>query len=69
MAKNALGISVGGGDRLRQAVEAQVRRAHRDELSKATDESQKARIEEMIQQKIREEMGRLASPHSLWGSL
>jgi hypothetical protein len=68
MDKDSLRISVGGEQRLREAVEAQVRRTYQDELSRATDELQMARIEEMIQQKIREEMERVASPHSLWGS-
>jgi len=61
MNKHALRISVGGQQRLREAVEAQMRQVHQDELSKATDESQKAKIEEMIQQKIRGEMERVTS--------
>jgi type III secretory pathway component EscR len=69
MKKDSLRISAGGEQRLREAVEAQARQAYRDELSKATDPSQKAMIEELIQQKIQKEMERVASPHSLWGSL
>lgn len=69
MNKDSLRISVGAEQRLFEAVEAQVRRAHQDKLSKATDPSQKASVEETIQQKIREEMNRVASPHSVWGSV
>jgi hypothetical protein len=59
MNKDQLRISAGGEQRLREAVEAQVRQAHQDELSRAADELQKARIEETIQQKIREELKRV----------
>ena len=68
MKRNPVGITSGGELRLRVAIEAQVRREHRDELAAATDKSQKASIEQKIQRKIKEEMKRVASPYSLWSS-
>ena len=68
MKRNALGIATGGKQRLRKAIEAQVRREHQDELSDAPDHWQKAAIEEKIEQEVKERMKRVASPHSLWSS-
>ena len=64
-----LGIAVGGERRLRKAVEAQVRQRHQEELAAATDHWQKVAIEEQIEREIEEEMQRVASPQSLWGTL
>jgi hypothetical protein len=69
MKKDSFGIADGGEQRLRDAVADQVRREFEAELSAAgEDPSQKAAVEQKIQQKIKDEMKRLASPYSLWGS-
>ena len=68
MKRNPVGITSGGEQRLHEAIEAQVRREHQDELAAATDKSQKASIEQKIQRKIKAEMKRVASPYSLWSS-
>src|SRR5205807_5101157 len=68
MKRNPVGITLGGEQRLHEAIEAQVRREHRDELAAATDKSQKASTEQKIQRKIKAEMKRVASPYSLWSS-
>ena len=68
MKRNPVGITSNGELRLHEAIEAQVRREHRDELAAAADKSQKASIEQKIQRKIKEEMKRVASPYSLWSS-
>jgi hypothetical protein len=68
MNKFTFQIAAGGERRLRQAVEAQVRRAHQDELSRATDDSQRAVVEATILRKMRDEMRRVSSPYSLWAS-
>lgn len=68
MNRDPLGIAEGGEQRLREAVEAQVRRAHHDELTAAPDHFQRTAIEEKIQQEIEEKMKRVVSPHSLWHS-
>ncbi len=49
MKRNALGIATGGTQRLRKAIEVQVRREHQDELSAAIDHWQKAAIEEKVE--------------------
>ncbi|MEK7674262.1 MAG: hypothetical protein AAB676_00325 [Verrucomicrobiota bacterium] len=66
--RDPFGIAAGGEQRLREAIEAQVRQKHQDELSAATDQSQEAAIEEKIQQEIKERMKQVGSPHSLWSS-
>ena len=68
MSKDSLRIAVGGERRLRKAVEAQIRQAHQNELSRASDGAQRASIEEQIQREIQQEMKRVASPYSLWSS-
>ena len=68
MKEKLFGIATGGERRLRKAIEAQVRRGHQAELAAATNPSQKSAIERKIQQEIKEEMKRVASPYSLWSS-
>ena len=53
---NLLGIAEGGEDRLRQAIEAQVRREHLDELAATNDHWKKADIEEKIKREIKERL-------------
>jgi len=66
MKRDLFGISIGGEQRLRKAVEIRIREQHRDELLAATDPPQKAAIEKRIKKEIGEQMKRLASPQSLW---
>jgi hypothetical protein len=49
MKRGSLPIVASGKKRLREAVEAQVRRTHHEELSKATNPLQKASVENTIQ--------------------
>ena len=65
---NPFGITEGGERRLQEAIEAQVRREHRDELAASTDKSEKIAIEEKIQQAAKQKMKRITSPYSLWYS-
>lgn len=60
------GIATGAERRLRQATETRIRAKHQPALAAATDRRQKTAIEDKIQQELREEMARIASPHSLW---
>ncbi len=69
MKRGSLPIVARGKKRLREAVEAQLRRTHHEELSKATNPLQKASVENTIQREIREEMKRVATPFSLWNSV
>lgn len=66
--KKLLGIAEGGEDRLRQAIEAEVRAKHKRELSADMDVSQRNVVERKIREEIAEEMKRVASPYSLWAS-
>ncbi len=68
MKQHLSGIAVGGERRLRKATEARIRAKHQGELTAAHSLQQKAAIELKIQQEVAEEMKRIASPHSLWGS-
>jgi hypothetical protein len=68
MRSSRTGIAIGGERRLRKAVEAQVRAQHQAELAACGNSAQKATIEEKIQREIAEELKRVASPYSLWGS-
>ena len=68
MKKHLFGIAVGGEQRLREATEARIQTKYQSELAAASGKQQKAAIKEKIQQEIREEMKRISSPHSLWGS-
>ena len=53
---NLLGIAEGGEDRLRQAIEDQVRREHQDELSATNDHWKKADLEEKTRREIKERL-------------
>jgi hypothetical protein len=64
--KHHLRISTGGRERLRHAVEEQVRREHQAELVAATDHWQRMAIEDKITREIKRRMKDLASPQSLW---
>ena len=64
--KNSLGISTGANERLRHAVEEQVRREHEAELAASTDYWQRMAIEAKIFQELKRRMKDLASPQSLW---
>jgi len=68
MKKDSFGIAIGGEQRLRKAIEAQVRLEHQLELDAVTDESQKSAIEKKIQQEVKERMKQVASRYSLWSS-
>jgi hypothetical protein len=68
MRMNSLGIAAGGERRLREAIEAQVRREHEEELAAATGHWEKAAVEAKIRREIKERLKRLASPHSLWSA-
>ena len=57
-----------GERRLLKATEDRIRAKYEGELAAATDKQHKAAIEEKIEKEIREEMKRIASPYSLWGS-
>jgi hypothetical protein len=62
MKRNPFGIAEGGEQRLRETIEAQVRQEHEAELSAATDDWQRAAIEEKIQRKIKDQMKRVLRP-------
>ncbi len=65
----SFGIVDDGEQRLRNAVIGQVRREFEADLTAAADDpSQKPAVEQKIQQKIEDEMKRVASPYSLWAS-
>jgi hypothetical protein len=61
-------IAVGGEARLREALEAKIRARYQRDLSWPSNREQKAEIEKKIQQELEQEMKRVASPYSLWGS-
>ncbi len=65
---NSLGIAEGAQDRLRRAIEAQVRQEHQEELSATNDLWKRASIEKKIKREIKERLKRVASPYSLWSS-
>jgi len=68
MKTNPFGIAIGGEQRSRQAIDAQVRREHEAELAATNDYWQKVAIEEKIQRKVEEQISRVSSPYSLWNS-
>jgi hypothetical protein len=68
MKAQQLAIAVGGEWRLRKATEAAIRTKYQRELAAASGRQQKAAIKKKIRQEFREEMKRIASPYSLWGS-
>ena len=65
----SLGIAEGGEDRLREAIEQQLRREHEEALSATTDYWQKVAIEKKIEDEVEKRMKQVASPYSLWSSL
>jgi hypothetical protein len=65
---NRLGIAVGGEQRLREAIEAEVRREYLEALAAEVDNSKRLAIEEKIKKEIKARMRRVASPYSLWCS-
>lgn len=62
------GIAEGGYQRLRKAIEAEVRKKHQPELDAVEDKLAKAAIEETIKREIKERMKEYNSPYSLWSS-
>ena len=66
MRRNGCGIAIGGEQRLRVAIEAEVRKKYEEQLAATTDHWVKISIEEQIQKEVNERMKRVASPHSLW---
>ena len=68
MKSKPLGIATGGEQRLREAIEAQVRRQYQGELAAAPNHLQQALVEQKIQREIKKQMHRVASPYSLWSS-
>ena len=63
------GIPIGGYERLRKAIEAEVRKKIHPELDAAPDKLAKAAIEETIKRGIKERMKDYDSPYSLWHSV
>ncbi len=68
MKKDLFRIAEGGEERLREAIEAKIRAKYQALLSTAGDRRQRAEIKEQIGREIEQEMKRIASPYSLWGS-
>ncbi len=66
--RTSTGIATGGERRLRKAVEARIRAKHQADLAACSTEAQNVALEEQIQREIKEELKRVASPYSLWGS-
>jgi hypothetical protein len=66
MKNKYLGIAEDGEERLREAIEAQLRQERKDELTVATEYWQKVALEVKIQREIKERVKRVASPYSLW---
>jgi hypothetical protein len=66
MKRNPIAIAVGGEQRLRQAIEAEVRREHQAELDAAVGWWQKCAIKAKIRGKIKRRIENVASPYSLW---
>ena len=65
----SLGISAGGGERLREAVAKQVRLEFKQELASTTELWARAALEKKIAAEVKRRMKGLASPQSLWGAL
>ena len=63
-----MGFVEDGPDRLREEIEAQVRRKLEIELLKATSYWQKVAIHLKIRKEVRERMKQMPSPYSLWNS-
>ena len=65
----SLGISAGGGERLREAVAKQVRLEFKQELASTPKHWARAALEKKIAAEVKRRMKGLASPQSLWGAL
>jgi hypothetical protein len=62
------GISAGGRERLRDAIDKQVRIEFEQELAATTEYWARADIEKKITDEIERRMKEIASPQSLWGA-
>ena len=63
------GIATGAYQRLRKAIEAEVRKKFQPDIDAAPDQLAKAAVEETIKRKIKERMKEYDSPYSLWHSV
>jgi hypothetical protein len=63
-----LGIVSDGRQRLRKAIEAQVRHDYQQELSSASNYWQRAEIEKKVGKEVENRLRRVGSPFSLWTS-
>jgi len=66
MKTNSLSFVSDGKERMREAVNAQVRGEYQKQLITARDFWQKVAMEKKIYREVRERMKRIASPYSLW---
>jgi hypothetical protein len=62
------GISEGGRERLRDAIDKQVRLDFQQELAATTEYWARAAVEKKIADEIERRMKDVASPQSLWGA-
>ena len=62
------GISEGGHERLRDAIDKQVRLDFQQELAATTEHWARAAVEKKITDEIERRMKEVASPQSLWGA-
>ena len=62
------GISAGGSDRLRAAIDKQVRIEFAQELAATTEYWARAAIEKKITDEVERRMKEIASSQSLWGA-
>jgi hypothetical protein len=63
-----LGISEGGRERLREAIDKQVRLDFQHELVATTELWARAAVEKRIAEEVKRRMKEVASPQSLWGA-
>lgn len=63
-----LGISAGGRERLRQAIDKQVRLDFQQELAATTEHWARADLEKKITDEVERRLKEIASPQSLWGA-
>jgi len=66
MKTGSLSFVCDGEQRMREAVNAQVRGEYQKQLITACDFWQKVAMEKKIYREVRERMKRIASPYSLW---
>ena len=62
------GISAGGRERLRVAIDKQVRIEFEQELAATTEYWARADLEKKITDEVKRRMKEIASPQSLWGA-